>query len=103
MTAADTTSTAPAAVWDKDVRRLTETIDKRVSLTGAPTVIYQGRKVQPVRIMFAFFRRDGGPWSSTVTIYADRPGSLTRDWFYPTEIHPPAWLTDLIAEAHPPD
>lgn len=87
--------------WEPTRSRLTEVVDKKVVLTGAPEISIEGRTVTPASVIFKFTRLDGGPWSSDVLIYADLPGSLIRTYFRPTEYALPAWLTDLINSATP--
>jgi len=55
-----------------------------------------------VSITFEFSRYGGGPWIGRHTLYAERPGSIIRDFFGPDRvIDMPPWLTDLVDGAMP--
>ncbi len=88
--------------WKPTDRQVSERVEKRVDLVGAPVITADSALCTPVSIRFLFFRVNGTPWRSQITIYADKPGGLVRKFFRPAAVHqPPAWLTDLIARATP--
>jgi hypothetical protein len=83
-------------------------VETKVKLTDAPDITWRRKakygpgRGRPYSIRFEFTRRDGGPWLSNITIYAQRPEGIIGDWFSPEKVYnPPQWLTDIIASASP--
>ena len=94
--------------WEPTQHRTLETVETSVKLDGAPDITWERKsrhapgRGRPYTIRFQFTRHNGGPWQSSITIYAQRPDGIVGDWFSPEKVlNSPQWLTDLIAQATP--
>jgi hypothetical protein len=88
--------------WGRRTERVTEVVETSVKIKDAPSITWNGGPCRPYTIMFRHTRYDGGPWQSSVTIYALRPEAVVGNWFSPDQVYmPPQWLTDLIGQGGP--
>jgi hypothetical protein len=108
MTHPEPVTDVPTETWRETVHKITETIEKSVRLDNAPDITWKpgkrrsGGTCRPYSIVFKYVRFNGGPWRSTVAIYALRTGHIVGSCFPPAEVYqPPQWLTSLIERSSP--